>query len=61
LKERGRPVYAITNFAVEKLDLTRHRHDFLNLFDGIVVSGAVVSGWSSPTRRSTAACSTITG
>jgi 2-haloacid dehalogenase len=41
LKERGRPVYAITNFAVEKLDLTRHRHDFLNLFDGIVVSGAV--------------------
>lgn len=39
LKERGTPLYSITNFSAEKFALTRRRFDFLNLFDGIVVSG----------------------
>ncbi|WP_211100194.1 HAD family hydrolase [Azospirillum halopraeferens] len=41
LKERGTPVYAVTNFSVEKLELARRRFDVLNRFDGVVVSGAV--------------------
>ncbi|CAO3353792.1 HAD family hydrolase [Azospirillum melinis] len=40
LKARGVPVYAITNFSVDKFELTRRRFDFLNGFDGIIVSGA---------------------
>ncbi|AWU94407.1 HAD family hydrolase [Azospirillum ramasamyi] len=39
LKARGVPVYAITNFSADKFELTRKRFDFLNGFDGIVVSG----------------------
>lgn len=39
LKERGVPLYAITNFSAEKFLLTRRRFDFFDLFDGIVVSG----------------------
>ena len=39
LKERGTPLYSITNFSAEKFALTRRRFDFLNVFDGIVVSG----------------------
>ncbi len=39
LKTRGVPVYAITNFSVDKFELTRKRFDFLNGFDGIIVSG----------------------
>ncbi|MBK1839843.1 HAD family phosphatase [Azospirillum sp. YIM B02556] len=39
LKARGVPVYAITNFSVDKFELTRKRFDFLNGFDGIIVSG----------------------
>lgn len=41
LKDRGTPLYAITNFSVEKFALTTARFDFLNVFDGIVVSGDV--------------------
>jgi 2-haloacid dehalogenase len=41
LKNQGRTVHAITNFSVEKLELSRRRFDFLNLFDDIVVSGEV--------------------
>lgn len=41
LKRRGRTVYAITNFSVEKLELSRKRFDFLTLFDDVVVSGEV--------------------
>ena len=41
LKEHGVPVYSITNFSVDKLALARRRFAFLDLFDGIVVSGAV--------------------
>ena len=39
LKARGAPVYAITNFSADKFDLTCRRFDFLNGFDGIIVSG----------------------
>ncbi len=39
LKARGVPVYAITNFSADKFALSQKRFDFLNGFDGIVVSG----------------------
>jgi haloacid dehalogenase superfamily, subfamily IA, variant 3 with third motif having DD or ED len=39
LKERGTPVYSITNFSSEKFVLAQKRFDFLTVFDGIVVSG----------------------
>jgi 2-haloacid dehalogenase len=41
IKASGRPVYAITNFSAEKLDAERRRWDFLDLFDGVVVSSIV--------------------
>ncbi len=39
LKARSVPVYAITNFSADKFALTRKRFDFLDSFDGIIVSG----------------------
>ncbi|WP_286192185.1 HAD family phosphatase [Roseomonas genomospecies 6] len=39
LKQRGTPLYSITNFSSDKLALTRRRFDFLNVFDGMIVSG----------------------
>lgn len=39
LKAREVPVYAITNFSADKFALSQKRFDFLNGFDGIVVSG----------------------
>ncbi|MBP2230721.1 2-haloacid dehalogenase [Azospirillum agricola] len=39
LKDRGVPVYAITNFSADKFVLACRRFDFLNGFDGIIVSG----------------------
>ncbi len=39
LKKRKTPLYSITNFSADKLALTRRRFDFLNVFDGVVVSG----------------------
>ncbi len=39
LKAAGWPVYAITNFPQEKFLVTAEAYPFLNLFDGIVVSG----------------------
>ena len=39
LKERKVPVYAITNWNQDKFRESRQRFDFLNSFDGIVVSG----------------------
>lgn len=41
LKQRGIPLYVITNFSVEKFTLTRRRFDFFTLFEGIIVSGEV--------------------
>ncbi|NNG05657.1 MAG: HAD family phosphatase [Inquilinus sp.] len=40
LRGAGRPVYAITNFSAEKLDLELRRWPFLGGFEGIIVSGA---------------------
>ncbi len=39
LKAMGWPVYAITNFPQEKFLVTAEAYPFLNLFDGIIVSG----------------------
>lgn len=41
LKTRSLPVYAITNFAAEKLVQEQQRWPFLNRFDGVVVSSEV--------------------
>jgi len=41
LRERGVRCYALTNFSVEMLQRTRARFDFLDWFDGMVVSGEV--------------------
>jgi 2-haloacid dehalogenase len=41
IKQRGMPVYALTNWSAEKFPLAKQRYDFLNWFDGILVSGEV--------------------
>lgn len=33
------PLYGLTNWSEEKFALTRPKHDFFDLFDGIVISG----------------------
>ncbi len=39
LHEKGKPVYAITNFPTVPFREIRKLYDFLNLFDGVIVSG----------------------
>ncbi len=39
VKKTTLPVYALTNWSHEKFPIARGRFDFLNWFDGIVVSG----------------------
>ena len=39
LRERGRPVYAITNFSAETWPLAKRRYPFLHVFRDTVVSG----------------------
>ena len=39
LKQKKYPVYALTNWSVEKFPFARAKFDFLQEFDGIVVSG----------------------
>ena len=39
LRERGYPLYALTNFSTETFPLARAWYQFLDLFDEIVVSG----------------------
>jgi len=39
LRQRGVPLYSITNFSAETFPPQRERFDFLSWFDGIVVSG----------------------
>lgn len=39
LKEKGYRLYALTNWSAETFPIARAKYDFLNLFDGIVVSG----------------------
>ena len=41
LKKRRVPLYALTNFSIEKWSLTKPRYPVFELFDGIVVSGGV--------------------
>jgi 2-haloacid dehalogenase len=41
LKERGRKLYALSNWPAETFPSARRRFDFLDWFDGIVVSGEV--------------------
>jgi len=41
LKEKGKyKIYALTNWSAETFPMAQERFDFLNWFDGIVVSGA---------------------
>jgi 2-haloacid dehalogenase len=49
VKERGVPVYAITNWSAETFPRQRGRFPFLSWFDGIVVSG--VEGVIKPDPR----------
>ncbi len=39
LRDRGIPLYALTNWSAETFALARHQFEFLGWFDGIVVSG----------------------
>lgn len=39
LKQKGLPVYALTNWSAEKFPLAQTKFSFLKEFDGIVVSG----------------------
>lgn len=39
VRERGLPLYALTNWSAEDFPLARQRWDFLDWFDDIVVSG----------------------
>lgn len=39
LKRAGTPLYALTNWSAEKFPWAKENFPFLNLFDGIVVSG----------------------
>jgi 2-haloacid dehalogenase len=41
LRERGTPLYALTNFSAETYPPTFERFDFLKWFHGVVVSGEV--------------------
>jgi 2-haloacid dehalogenase len=41
IKQSGMPVYALTNWSGEKFPIAKKRYDFLNWFDGILVSGEV--------------------
>jgi 2-haloacid dehalogenase len=49
LREAGRPVHALSNFAWQKFALARQRYDFLDTFDARVISGEV--GVAKPGRR----------
>jgi 2-haloacid dehalogenase len=49
LRETGRPVHALSNFARQKFALARQRYDFLDAFDTRVISGEV--GAAKPQRR----------
>lgn len=52
LRDRGTPLYALSNFSAETYPSTFARFDFLRWFRGIVVSGEVRR--SSPSLRSIA-------
>lgn len=39
LKQAGWPLYLLSNFSIEKFELIRNRHSYLDLFDDIIISG----------------------
>ncbi len=39
LKQSGWPLYMLSNFSVEKFVLMKEKHDFLEIFDDIIISG----------------------
>ena len=39
LKSEGWKLYLLSNFSVEKFELIRHRYDFLDLFEKMIISG----------------------
>jgi 2-haloacid dehalogenase len=41
LKEKGYPLYALTNWSAEKFPIALKRYNFLSMFDDIVVSGEI--------------------
>ncbi len=41
LKEKGFPLYGLTNWNLDKFSLVRRKYDFLDLFDEIIVSGEI--------------------
>jgi 2-haloacid dehalogenase len=41
LKERGTPLYALSNWSAEMFPHAEEKYDWLGLFDGVVVSGRV--------------------
>ncbi len=49
LKRSGYPVYVLSNCSAETFPIARDRYDFLQMFDGILVSGEV--GLAKPDRR----------
>lgn len=49
LRERGVPLYALTNWSAETFGIARSRFDFLKWFEDIVVSGEV--GVAKPEKK----------
>jgi len=49
LRERGVPLYALSNWSAETFPVARARFDFLGWFDGIVISGEL--GVAKPDGR----------
>jgi len=41
LKEKGYSLYGLSNWSAETFPMVRHEFEFLNLFDGIILSGEV--------------------
>ncbi len=41
LKEKGHPLYGLSNWSAETFPIVRKRYDFFELFDGILLSGEV--------------------
>ncbi len=41
LKQKGYQLYGLTNFSLEKFQLVSERYPFINIFEDILVSGAV--------------------
>lgn len=43
LKQKGYPIYGLSNWSAETFPHVRHRYDFFNLLDDMVISGEVGS------------------